>query len=143
MIWHNQPNSFKEKKDSSIIISCNKGETLSVEPLGSYSNHHDCPIAFFQPSDEFFLSGKVTSPNIEHWDAAQLTVWADTANWAKLYLEKTHYMKPIVGSIVTNGLSDDCNSAIFNRTDIYLQLAKVGKAIFLFYSENDHDWILL
>jgi len=116
---------------------------LLVEPLGSYSNHHYCPIALFQPSDEFVLSGKVTSPIIEQWDAAQLIVWADTANWAKLYLEKTHYMKPIVGSFVTNGLSEDYNSAIPDRTDIYLQLAKVGKAIFFYYSENGNDWIFV
>lgn len=141
LIWLNKPYSFIENTDSSIEFSCYPRTTLFSSPLGDYSNNHSCPIFQFQPSDEFVLSAKVSTPMENQWDAAQLVVWCDSANWAKLYLEKTHYFKPIVGSIVTRNFSDDCNSEILEKPEIFLQIAKIEDCIFFYYSQDGINWI--
>ena len=137
--WFNIPDYFAENADSSITIKCKKGETLFSSPFGD-SRSTSCPILLFDPSSEFTLSANLTSKLESQWDAAQIVVWQDSANWAKLYLEKTHYGKPIVGSIVNKGTSDDCNSAILDKAEIFLQVAKINNCCFFYYSHDGINW---
>lgn len=138
--WINSPAFFAENADSSITIKCKKGETLFSSPFGDPGSA-SCPILLFEPSREFTLNARLVSDFESQWDAAQIVVWQDSANWAKVYLEKAHYGKPVVGSIVNKGTSDDCNSAILDKPEIFLQVAKVNNSCFFYYSQDGKSWV--
>ncbi len=140
--WLNKPSQFIEQEDSTIIIDCKKGETLFTSPFSGAKNAK-CPVLLFEPSKEFTLNAKLTTPMEKKWDAAQIVVWRDSSNWAKVYLEKTHYNKPVVGSIVNKGMSDDCNSIVLDKPEVYLQVAKIGRCCFFYYSTDGKKWVFI
>lgn len=140
--WINKPDFFIENADSSLTIKCKKGDVLFSSPFGDFQSS-SCPMLLFEPSAEFIFNAKATTEMKSQWDAAQLVVWRDSVHWAKIYLEKTHYGKPVVGSIVTRGMSDDCNSVVLDKPEIYLQVAKINDCIFFYYSSDGLNWIFI
>ena len=53
-------------------------------------------------------------------------VWADEHHWAKLSFELSPDKQPTMVTVVTRGLSDDCNSISISGNTVYLQIAKSG-----------------
>jgi regulation of enolase protein 1 (concanavalin A-like superfamily) len=70
-------------------------------------------------------------------------VWADEHHWAKLSFELSPDKQPTMVTVVTRGLSDDCNSIPISGNTVYLQIAKSGPA-YAFYSSSDgKSWQVL
>ncbi len=49
----------------------------------------------------------------------------------------------MIVSVVTNGVSDDCNSVPLARNDIYLRVTRLGEAFAFHYSEDGTYWHLV
>jgi regulation of enolase protein 1 (concanavalin A-like superfamily) len=72
-----------------------------------------------------------------------LALWADEDNWAKLCLEYSPRGEPMVVSVVTRGLSDDCNSAVVDGSVTWLRMSRIGQAYAFHSSADGQEWHLV
>ena len=128
------------------------GSTLSIEAGGQTDWFVDpfdgrvdntAPILFFVPGPDYVLNGKVNVSFRSKWDAGALMVWADDHHWAKLSFELSPEKQPTMVTVVTRGLSDDCNSIPLSGNDVYLQIARTGNTYVFYSSTNGRDWKIL
>jgi len=98
--------------------------------------HNTAPMLLFGPADDYVLSARVKVGFKAKWDAGALVVWADDHHWAKLSFELSPAGQPTMVTVVTRGLSDDCNSIPISGNTVHLQIAKSGSA-YVFYSSSD------
>ena len=98
------------------------------------------PTLLFEAAQDFIFSARVTSNLPAQWDAGMLMAYADDTTWAKLAFEKSIYQEPTVISVVTRGISDDCNSVSVEGNSVWLRLDKTGDTITFFYSLDGTGW---
>jgi len=71
-----------------------------------------------------------------------LLVYESPLAWAKLCLELSPQGHPTIVSVVTKGVSDDCNA--FAVSDpVYLRVSKLEKAYAFHVSQNSVEWSLI
>jgi regulation of enolase protein 1 (concanavalin A-like superfamily) len=124
--WQNAPASWQFDNDNKVL-------TISA---GSQ-------ILLFRPDADYILSTNVTVSFATKWDAGALMLWGDDHHWAKLSFELSPDKVPTLVTVVTRGLSDDCNSKELNRDSVYLRIAKTGKTYVFFFSADGHAWQIL
>jgi len=91
----------------------------------------------------FVLSACVEMIGHETFDAAALFVRLSDDIWAKLCLENSPDGKPTIVSVVTRGVSDDCNSATLADAAVYLRVAKTPNTVAFHYSLDGSYWRLV
>ena len=101
------------------------------------------PILLFNPASNFVLSTKVSVGFKTQWDAGALFVYADERNWAKFALEMAVYKKPTIVTVVTRGVSDDCNSWSVDGNSVWLKIARTGDAFGFYASRDGRDWEMI
>jgi regulation of enolase protein 1 (concanavalin A-like superfamily) len=84
-----------------------------------------------------------TSPVQSKYDAGSIQLQIDKDNWAKLCFEYTPQNNPSIVSVVTRGVSDDCNSVIIDSNEVYLRIAVKPKTIAFHYSRDGKYWNLV
>jgi hypothetical protein len=136
--WINAPAGWKQEGDTLQIIAPARTD-LFVDPAGDMVKD-DSPRAVFTPDAQFTLSAHVTVDFAGTYDAGVLVLCADGLHWAKLCFEYSPQGEPTIVSVVTNGVSDDCNSVPLTRNDIYLRVTRLGKAFAFHYSEDGQYW---
>jgi uncharacterized protein len=92
---------------------------------------------------DFILHARVTVDFAATYDAGVLLIWADEANWAKLCFEVSPRGEPTIVSVVTRGLSDDCNSAVVNGSTAWLRISRIGRAYAFHSSADGESWQLV
>ncbi|HZQ82628.1 MAG TPA: DUF1349 domain-containing protein [Gaiellaceae bacterium] len=95
------------------------------------------------PAGDFMLSALVEAELRETFDAGALVVWANDRTWAKLALERNPEGRPTIVSVVTRGVSDDCNSYALAGARAWLRIARIGAAYAFHASENGERWQLI
>jgi regulation of enolase protein 1 (concanavalin A-like superfamily) len=139
--WKNAPVSAESTGGTLTIVSGAKTDWY-ISPIdGQVSN--SAPLLLFRPEGDFVLSAKVTVDFRSQWDAGYLMVYADDTTWAKFALEMSAYKEPTVVTVVTRGISDDCNSTVVSGNSIYLRVALRGQAILLYTSPDGGAWRLV
>lgn len=98
------------------------------------------PVLLFRAGHEFTLTAKVTAALARQWDAGMLMVYVDAGTWAKLAFEKSIYQEPTIISVVTRGVSDDCNSVAIAGNSVWLRVVRAGGAFVFFYSCDAASW---
>jgi regulation of enolase protein 1 (concanavalin A-like superfamily) len=88
----------------------------------------------------FILSTRTSMTGSETFDAAVLFVRASDDFWAKFCLENSPAGAPTIVSVVTRGVSDDCNSVTLARPDVYLRVAKTPNTLAFHYSLDARYW---
>jgi len=101
------------------------------------------PILLFTPDPDYVLSAQVTVKFATKWDAGALMLWGDDHHWAKLSFEFSPDGKPTLVTVVTRGLSDDCNSVQLSADSVYLRIAKSGTTYVFYFSRNGQSWQIL
>ncbi|MGB0121812.1 MAG: DUF1349 domain-containing protein [Silvibacterium sp.] len=133
--WQNAPVTWHIEQRRNLAITSGPKTDWFVDPFdGTVAN--TAPILLFQPGANFVLSAHVKASLKIKWDAGAIMLWADDHHWAKLSLELSPQGKPTMVTVVTRGLSDDCNSIAVTGSAVYLQVAKSGQA-YVFYSSED------
>src|SRR5262249_4660021 len=95
----------------------------------------DAPMALFTSADqEFTLSARVQVAFPATFDAGALVVRARDDLWAKLCFEYSPQGQPMVVSVVTRSLSDDCNSAQIDGDSVYLRITRRASIVVFHYS---------
>ena len=95
------------------------------------------------PDDEFTLAARVRVEAVAMFDAGVLFVHADDETWAKLCLERSPEGEPTIVSVVTRGVSDDCNSETIETDEAWFRLARRGKELAFHVSANGRRWDLV
>lgn len=92
---------------------------------------------------DYSLSARVTVAFRSDFDAGVLLLWADERLWAKLCFEFSPQREPTVVSVVTRGVSDDCNSFVVDGNVVRLRVARLGQAFAFHASTDGRSWRLV
>jgi uncharacterized protein len=133
--WKNPPASYHIESGSELSVRAGAQTDWFNDPFGGRTVS-SAPILLFKPASDYVLTTKVRIEFKNKWDAGALMVWADGTHWAKLLLEMSAEGHPNIVSVVTRGLSDDCNSVLIPGDSVFLRIAKSGQA-YVFYSSTD------
>jgi uncharacterized protein len=96
----------------------------------------NAPALLGNPEGDFVLSARVEVDFEQTYDAGVLALWQDGTTWAKLCFEYSPQGHPMVVSVVTRGVSDDCNSIVVAGKSVWLRIAHIGRA-YAFHSSTD------
>lgn len=139
--WKNDPVDWKVGPDNSLSITAGAKTDWFVEPSGSTWVSTNAPAALFTPRDEhFLLNARVTVNFASTFDAGVLLLYEREDLWAKLCFEYSPQNQPMIVSVVTRGLSDDCNSTVIDGNTVYLRVAQMGEAFGFHYSLDGTYW---
>jgi regulation of enolase protein 1 (concanavalin A-like superfamily) len=64
-------------------------------------------------------------------------------NWVKCCFEKDYTGARRIVTVVTKGISDDCNSVKLTKNKVYFKVAKAANVITIYYSETGSKWYLI
>jgi uncharacterized protein len=139
--WENTPKSYSFRKD---VLQIEAGDSTDMfrDPNVTY-NTDTAPKLAFHPDDNFVLSASISHDFVSKWDGGALFLKADSLNWIKFCFEKDYTGSRRVVSVVTKGVSDDCNSVAIRTNNVYYKMAKAGNVITLYYSEDGRRWFLV
>jgi regulation of enolase protein 1 (concanavalin A-like superfamily) len=140
--WQNTPRTWNLDSKNVLTISSSPKTDWFVDPFdGTVAKN--APILLFTADPDYVLSARVTVKFAAKWDAGALMLWGDDHHWAKLSFELSPDGKPTLVTVVTRGLSDDCNSAQLSADSVYLRIAKSGATYVFYFSTNGQSWQIL
>jgi regulation of enolase protein 1 (concanavalin A-like superfamily) len=139
--WKNLPAGWQSTA-SELTIESGAETNWYVSPVDG-ETHASGPLLLFRPVGDFVLTAKVTLDIRTQWDAGCLMVFADDSTWAKFALEISAYQEPTIVTVVTRGVSDDCNSTPIAGNSVHLRVARIGAAIIFYAALDGHTWKLV
>jgi regulation of enolase protein 1 (concanavalin A-like superfamily) len=138
--WLREPRSWSVPDNASLRVSAGARTDWFVDPQQSAGPRLDAPALVGDPSGEFLLGARVTVDFAATYDAGVLMLHASDSNWAKLCFEYSPQREPMVVSVVTRGLSDDCNSFVIDGNSVWLRIARIGTAFAFHASTDGSSW---
>lgn len=143
LLWIHPPVAWTVESENQVSIEAGADTDLFIDPAGGLRKD-DAPAALFATSaQEFTLSAHVQVAFAATFDAGTLQVRVSDDVWAKLCFEYSPQQQPMVVSVVTRGLSDDCNSTPITADNVFLRITH-REAIFAFhYSLDGRRWQLV
>jgi len=141
LTWANQPIDFKSGENSITITA---GENTDMYRAPDFSwNIDNAPQLLFDADEDFVLTASIQHDFNNKWDAGALVIKGDSLNYVKYCFEKDYEGAKRVVSVVTQNVSDDCNSMAIESNKIFYRVTRAGNFIMLFYSENGDNWYLV
>jgi regulation of enolase protein 1 (concanavalin A-like superfamily) len=134
--WLTQPQSWSVPDGASLVVTAGPRTDWFADPQLSAQPLLNAPALVGDPSGEFLLSARVTVDFAATYDAGVLALYASDRVWAKLCFEYSPQREPMVVSVVTRGVSDDCNSFVVDDASVWLRIARIGPA-FAFHASTD------
>jgi len=142
LAWQNAPRASNIDSKNMLTISSNPKTDWFVDPFdGTVAK--TAPILLFTPGPDYVLSARVMVQFTTKWDAGALMLWGDDHHWAKLSYEFSPDQKPTLVTVVTRGLSDDCNSLSLTGDSVYLRIAKSGNTYVFYFATDEKNWQIL
>ncbi len=142
LVWQHPPAEWKIESGKDLTIVADKATDWFASPMDDY-RVDKTPRLLFKPAEDFVLSAKVTVGFRSQWDSGVLVLYVNDSLWAKLCFEMTVDKHPAIVSVVTRGDSDDNNSIAIAGSSVYLRVAKAGKGIFFYASEDGEHWTII
>lgn len=139
--WLNKPQNWDLSIDSQLTITAPAKTDWFIDPQGAV-NISNAPALLFPTSSPCLLSAQVTVNHVSTYDAGVLIVYENPSMWAKLCLELSPQRIPTVVSVVTKGVSDDCNAFPVSGPT-YLRISRLEQAYAFHVSPNGIDWNLI
>jgi regulation of enolase protein 1 (concanavalin A-like superfamily) len=140
LTWKNQPLSSAVNDGGQLSITAGPETDWFIDPAGGIIKS-DAPIALFAlPDESFWLKARVTVNFESTFDAGVLFLYENDSLWAKLCFEFSPQRQPMIVSVVTRGLSDDCNSVSINGNSVYLRIHRRDEIIAFHYSLDGSTW---
>ena len=139
--WENTPVRYSVNNGGLTIVAGEKTDMFR-DPQATY-NTDNAPKLLFQPDSNFVLTVSIQHKFESKWDAGALVIKADEKTWIKFAFEKDYKGMHRVVSVVTKDVSDDCNSISTTADRLFYKIARAGKVVTLYYSEDGSDWFLV
>jgi len=138
--WKNAPLAWAIESDGTLSITAGESTDWFIDPKGDLVKD-DAPLALFSPGEgDFILKARVTVEFASNFDAGVLMLYARHNLWAKLCFEFSPQRQPMIVSVVTRGVSDDCNSIVIADNQVYLRLSRVNHTFAFHYSTDGQYW---
>jgi hypothetical protein len=141
LYWENTPVHF-EAANGRLMIEAGEKTDMFRDPNVTY-NTDNAPKLLFLADSNFVLTVAIHHVFAGKWDGGAIVLKADSLNWIKFCFEKDYTGRKRVVSVVTKGISDDCNSAAAAADTIHYKIAKAGNVITLYYSREGRNWFLV
>jgi hypothetical protein len=141
LFWENTPIRY-ELAAGHLLIEAGEKTDMFRDPNVTY-NTDNAPKLVFIADSNFVLTASIHHDFTSKWDGGAIVLKADSLNWIKFCFEKDYTGKHRVVSVVTKGISDDCNSAEVTGNTVYYKIAKAGNVITLYYCLDGHSWYLI
>src|SRR5437764_8045062 len=93
-----------------LSISAGPKTDWFADPAGAEPALNAPALVGRPPDEDFTLVARVRIDAASTFDAGVLFVHGDDTTWAKNCLELSPQGQPMIVSVVTRGVSDDCNS---------------------------------
>jgi regulation of enolase protein 1 (concanavalin A-like superfamily) len=138
--WLRKPKSWSVPDGASLLVDAGPQTDWFVDPQRSAEPKLNAPALLGDASGDFLLSARVTVDFAGTYDAGVLVVHESNGVWAKLCFEYSPQREPMVVSVVTRGVSDDCNSFVVDGTSAWLRIARVGSAYAFHASTDGSTW---
>ena len=142
LCWVNAPVACDVGSDGSLTIAAGPRTDLFVDPGGS-APRLDAPAVVGRPSGDFRLSARVRVAFAATFDAGVLLLHAGERSWAKLCFEYSPRAEPTIVSVVTRGISDDCDSWVVDGRSVWLRVTRLGPAFAFHASTDGGSWRLV
>jgi regulation of enolase protein 1 (concanavalin A-like superfamily) len=137
MWWVEAPAEWRIGDDGGLSIRSGPRTDLFIDPQGGETPAVlNAPRLVGRVAGDFVLSASVTVDFSSTYDAGVLALHAHPRSWAKLCFEYSPSGQPMVVSVVTRGVSDDCNSFDVDGHQVWLRVARLGAA-FAFHASTD------
>ena len=141
--WHIEPPEWTAGSDGALTISSGPNNDYFHDPAtGKRTASAPCALMTIEEAS-FVLSARTSMTGRATYDAAVLFVRVSEELWAKLCLENSPSGEPMIVSVVTRGVSDDCNSVTLTSPDVYLRISKTPNTLAFHYSLDAHYWHLV
>ena len=114
-----------------------------VDPSGGEPVTNGPALVGRPPDEDFMLLARVRIDATSTFDAGVLFVHGHERAWAKLCLERSPQATPMIVSVVTRDVSDDCNSEPLVAQEAWLRIAKLGSAFAFHTSDDGRSWRLV
>ena len=138
--WLRKPQSWNAPDGASLLVTAGPRTDWFVDPQRSAEPKLDAPALLGSSSGDFLLSARVTVDFAGTYDAGALVVYESDRVWAKLCFEYSPQREPMVVSVVTRDVSDDCNSFVVDGASVWLRIARVGSAFAFHASTDGGNW---
>ncbi|WP_437492211.1 DUF1349 domain-containing protein [Sorangium sp. So ce1014] len=142
LLWEPPPKSWSAGDGSSLTITAGSKTDLFIDPEGT-AEALTAPRLLGTPQGDFIVSARVTVGFSAVYDAGVLLLWAHERAWAKLCFELSPQREPTIVSVVTRGLSDDCNAFAVGSDHVWLRVARLGRAYAFHASVDGTAWRLI
>ena len=140
--WLGRP-AGAQSRDGGLALAAGPRTDWFVDPSGIAAPVATAPALVGRPSGDFQLSARVAVEFAATFDAGALVLYAHERAWAKLCLEYSPQLEPVVVSVVTRDLSDDCNSFVVEAGHIWLRVARIGRKLAFHASNDGSAWVLV
>jgi uncharacterized protein len=141
--WRNPPVAWDVQGEGGLSIVSTAKSDLFIDPADGRAEG-TAPVAVFSPPDEcFLLSARVTVAFRATYDAGVLQMLVRDDLWAKLCFEFSPQKAPTIVSVVTRGVSDDCNSVIEQGDTVHLRIAQTPRTTAFHFSTDGRSWSLV
>src|SRR5579872_1982190 len=124
-----------------LILNAAPGTDMFVDPAGAWESGVPDAGRFtgLPPAGDFTLAAQVSVEFADMYDAGVLLLHAAERDWAKLCFEYSPQLTPTAVTVVTRGVSDDCNSFEVDGDTLWLRITRSGAA-WAFHASTDGSW---
>lgn len=136
-----QGNCKYEINGNQLVMEAQAGKDFFVNPLDG-SVKADADFVYEEVKGDFVCRAKISLEHKTMYDAGVLLALEDERHWAKACFELGDYGFKSVCTVMTNGLSDDCNNITVEGDEIWLQLARTGNAFSVHYSFDGETYYM-
>jgi regulation of enolase protein 1 (concanavalin A-like superfamily) len=140
--WLNPAASWRIDGDDALTVTAGSGTDLFADP-GTLDRFGNAPALVGLIEGEFTLSARMAFDSRAAFDAGVLLLYGGERTWAKFCLEVSPQGRLTVVSVVTRGVSDDCNSITVDGDAARLRVSRVGRAFAFHVAADDGNWQLI
>ncbi|MGY0194134.1 DUF1349 domain-containing protein [Leptothrix sp. BB-4] len=140
--WHIEPAAWQLDADGGLVVrSGPKNDYFNDPATGSQVGSAPCAL---MGTDEpaFILGAHLALDGSATFDAGVIFVRTQPDHWAKFCLERSPDGRPMIVSVVTRGVSDDCNSVALSSPEVFLRVARTPRTFAFHYSTDGQHWQL-
>lgn len=139
--WEGTPETW-QLENGSLTIRAGRRTDWFIDPQGETVTHN-APALLLSAAQPCLLKTRVSLEPQSTFDAGALVLLHNAQTWGKLALEFSPQGQLMIVSVVTRGVSDDCNSVPISGNAVYLRVAKLERAYAFHYSLDAAHWHLV
>lgn len=139
--WLNQPERWHISPEGQLSITSPGKADWFIDPQGAVSVSN-APVLLFRTPGPCMLSTQVVVNHVATYDAGVLMVYESPQAWAKFCLELSPQGRATIVSVVTKGVSDDCNAFAVDGP-VHMRVSRLEQAYAFHVSQEGSRWDLI